>query len=63
MKETIVKKLQEVVGLSEEQATKAADVIMDVVSGKDGEGGIASKLGGMASGLGGMLGGDKKEEG
>ena len=61
MKETIIKKLKEVVGLSEEQATKAADVIMDIVSGKDGEGGIASKLGDMAGGLGGMFGGDKEE--
>lgn len=59
MKETIIKKLQEVVGLSEEQATKAADVVMDIVSGKDGEGGIASQLGGMAGGLGDMFGKDK----
>lgn len=62
MKETIIKKLQEVAGLSEEQAKKAADVVMNIIE-SDAAKGIGKKLGGMAGGLGGMLGGDDKKDG
>ncbi len=55
MKETIIAKLQEIVGLSEEQAKQAADVVMKLIEEKGGD--ITKKLGGMAGGLGGMFGG------
>ena len=65
MKEMIIKKLQEVAGLSEEQAKKAADVVMNIVE-SEAAGDIGKKLsgmaGGMAGGLGGMLGGDKDKD-
>jgi hypothetical protein len=72
MKDQIVSALKSKVGLSDEQATKAADVLMEIVQAKGGDlmkgipgaaalGGLASGSGGgIASSLSGMLGGDKK---
>jgi hypothetical protein len=68
MKDMIVSALKSKVGLSDEQAGKAADVVMDVVQSKGGDllkgvpglGAAGGALGGLPGGLGGMLGGDKK---
>ncbi|MEM6954676.1 MAG: hypothetical protein AAF411_05790 [Myxococcota bacterium] len=62
MKEMIQKKLKEVVGLTDEQAAKAADVVIDLIN-SDAAKGLTDKLGGLAGGLGGMLGGDKDKDG
>ena len=58
MQDTIKEQLQKRLGLSEEQALKASQIVMEIVQEKAGE-----KLGGMAGagkalgGLGGMVGG------
>ncbi|GAB5549615.1 MAG: hypothetical protein RLO52_20310 [Sandaracinaceae bacterium] len=58
MQDTIKQQLQTRLGLSEEQATKAAQIVMEIVQEKAGE-----KLGGVAGagkalgGIGGLLGG------
>lgn len=58
MKNVIVDQLKSRVGLTEEQATKAAEVVIEIVEAKTG--GITDKLGDAVGGLGGLFGGDKK---
>lgn len=68
MKDMIITALKSKVGLNDEQAGKAADVLMEIVQNKGGDmlkgvpglGSAGGALGGLAGGLGGMLGGDKK---
>ena len=61
MREMMVGALKSKVGLTDEQAGKAADVVMEIVQAKGGDLAKnipgASGLAGMAGGLGGMLGG------
>ncbi len=58
MKDMIIEQLQKRVGLSEEQATQAAKVVMELIEkhGGDIQKVATDKLGGLAGGLGGMLG-------
>ncbi len=57
MKEMIVEQLKSRVGLSQEQATKAAEVVVEIVESKGGE--LKDKLGGLGDMAGGLLGGKK----
>jgi hypothetical protein len=65
----IIQRLVEKVGLSEEQATSAVNMVVQFLDERlpgpvasqidslmSGSGGIADKLGGMGAGLGGMFG-------
>lgn len=61
MKEIIIQQLQERIGLSEEQATQAAAVVMELIEKHGGDllGNVSGALGGDLGGaIGGLFGKD-----